>query len=135
MLFCFGVLWSCNSLANFNPTWYCVSVFLFQWNIGSFNSVIIPTSFSCFNRLYLFITFTGKGDYSDNPCLFSISSCHGNKHLEHIQTFQEKADDASVVVLILSELFATSHLCQKQVFIVKFSHMFKFCGFTCAVCQ
>lgn len=44
-----------------------------------------------------------------------ISDRHDNENLKSIRMFQEKADDSSVVLFILSEMFASSRVCQQQV--------------------
>ncbi|XP_052772831.1 uncharacterized protein LOC128211800 isoform X2 [Mya arenaria] len=58
-----------------------------------------------------------------NEAGHSLSGDHGNKDgrkgnhvLDDIRLFQEKADDASVVIFVLSEVFSHSRVCQQQVF-------------------
>lgn len=73
------------------------------------------TCFFCFltNNQITFVDVTYSILNKGIPA--EISDRHDNENLKSIRMFQEKADDSSVVLFILSEMFASSRVCQQQV--------------------
>lgn len=44
-----------------------------------------------------------------------FAGCPGDSIARNIEIFQEKADDASLVLFVLSDAFSMSRVCQQQV--------------------
>ncbi|KAL4232102.1 hypothetical protein ACF0H5_009678 [Mactra antiquata] len=52
----------------------------------------------------------------NNSCSLNVAAGYDDNILKNIQIFQEKADEASVVLFLLCENFSGSRVCQQQVF-------------------